>query len=54
MREEEAESIAREEFIVAVDLDDREREAPERGGRIESLLAELNRQKTDDDDHDES
>ena len=28
--------------------------APERGGRIESLLAELNRAKSDDDDNDES
>ncbi|HEU4520368.1 MAG TPA: 30S ribosome-binding factor RbfA [Thermoanaerobaculia bacterium] len=36
------------------ELDFRYDEAPERGGRIESLLAELNRQKTDDDDHNES
>ena len=36
------------------ELDFRYDEAPERGGRIESLLAELNRQKNDDDDHNES
>ena len=36
------------------ELDFRYDEAPERGGRIESLLAELNRNKTNDDDHNES
>lgn len=36
------------------ELDFRYDEAPERGGRIESLLAELNRTKTNDDDHNES
>ena len=36
------------------ELDFKYDEAPERGGRIESLLAELNRAKTDDDDNDES
>jgi ribosome-binding factor A len=38
------------------ELDFKYDEAPERGGRIESLLAEINRTKTDenDDDHDES
>jgi ribosome-binding factor A len=36
------------------ELDFKYDEAPERGGRIESLLAELNRAKSDDDDNDES
>jgi ribosome-binding factor A len=36
------------------ELDFKYDEAPERGGRIESLLAELNRAKSDDDNNDES
>jgi ribosome-binding factor A len=36
------------------ELDFRYDEAPERGDRIEHLLAELNRTKTDNDDNDES
>ena len=36
------------------ELDFKYDDAPERGGRIESLLAELNRAKSDDDDNDES